>query len=176
MPRPAGLPKTGGRQRGTPNRVKRPSKNRAKRAQSAVNAAVDAAIAANETPLAYMLRIIRDPAADERRRDMMAVAAAPYLHPKLMAAQVRTEVRTGPVDGQMTPDDYRLWARNEIRRAFDLPMIEHHEAPPGDEAAPRAEGKADNGTDAVVEVEAVEVDDEVVDVEAEPVPDPKSCR
>jgi hypothetical protein len=36
-----------------------------------------------ETPLEYMLRVMRDPTADERRRDAMAAAAATYLHPKL---------------------------------------------------------------------------------------------
>jgi phage terminase small subunit len=33
-------------------------------------------------PLAYMLEVMNDPSADARRRDTMAVAAAPYLHPK----------------------------------------------------------------------------------------------
>jgi hypothetical protein len=155
MPRPVGLPKTGGRQRGTPNRVKRPSKNRAKRAQSVVDAAVDAAIAANLTPLQYMLGIIRDPAADERRRDMMAVAAAPYVHAKLIASAVRTEVRTGPAEGQLPPDQYRAWARAQIREAFGLPplVIEH------DEAEPRAERKAEEAVDAVVAVEAAQAPD-----------------
>ena len=35
-----------------------------------------------ESPLDYMLRVMRDETADERRRDEMAKAAAPYLHPK----------------------------------------------------------------------------------------------
>ena len=34
------------------------------------------------TPLAYMLDIINDPAAEPARRDRMAVAAAPYVHAK----------------------------------------------------------------------------------------------
>ncbi len=34
-------------------------------------------------PLEYMLRVIRDPETDAGRRDRMAVAAAPYLHPKM---------------------------------------------------------------------------------------------
>jgi hypothetical protein len=33
-------------------------------------------------PLGYMLEVMRDPNADERRRDDMAKAAAPYLHPR----------------------------------------------------------------------------------------------
>jgi hypothetical protein len=35
-----------------------------------------------EYPLEYMLRVMRDPAASHARRDDMAKAAAPYLHPR----------------------------------------------------------------------------------------------
>lgn len=34
------------------------------------------------TPLEYMLGVMNDPSADETRRDRMAQAAAPYVHPK----------------------------------------------------------------------------------------------
>ena len=34
-------------------------------------------------PLDYMLKVMNDPGADQSRRDRMAVAAAPYLHPKV---------------------------------------------------------------------------------------------
>jgi hypothetical protein len=34
-------------------------------------------------PLYYMLFVMRDPAADHKRRDAMAMAAAPYLHARL---------------------------------------------------------------------------------------------
>lgn len=33
-------------------------------------------------PLAYMLRVMNDPGADDARRDRMAQAAAPYVHAK----------------------------------------------------------------------------------------------
>jgi len=36
-------------------------------------------------PLEYMLEVMRDPTADQTRRDMMAKAAAPYRHPQLQA-------------------------------------------------------------------------------------------
>jgi hypothetical protein len=61
----------GGRQKGTPNRV-----NALKRAEIA---------ASGETPLDYMLRIMRDETVDPERRDQMARSAAPYLHAKLQA-------------------------------------------------------------------------------------------
>ena len=37
------------------------------------------------TPLEYMLGVINDVGADEARRDRMAQAAAPYVHPKAEA-------------------------------------------------------------------------------------------
>lgn len=37
----------------------------------------------NETPLEYMLRLMRDPSVDDERRDGMAKAALPYLHARL---------------------------------------------------------------------------------------------
>ncbi len=36
-----------------------------------------------ESPLAYMLAVMRDETADTQRRDEMARAAAPYYHPRL---------------------------------------------------------------------------------------------
>ena len=34
-------------------------------------------------PLEYMLTVMNDPAADQTRRDRMAIAAAPYCHPRM---------------------------------------------------------------------------------------------
>jgi hypothetical protein len=39
-----------------------------------------------ESPLDYMLRVMRDPNEDEERRDAMAKAALPYLHARLSNA------------------------------------------------------------------------------------------
>jgi hypothetical protein len=61
--------KTGGRQKGARNR-----------------ATEEARVAAQATgilPLTYMLAVMRDPSADHKRRDAMAMAAAPYLHARL---------------------------------------------------------------------------------------------
>ena len=44
------------------------------------------AAAAGETPLEYMLRVMRT-SDDYRRCDAMAAAAAPYLHPKLATVE-----------------------------------------------------------------------------------------
>jgi hypothetical protein len=61
--------KTGGRQRGARNR----STAEARAAASATGV----------LPLDYMLSVMRAPATDDKRRDAMAMAAAPYLHARL---------------------------------------------------------------------------------------------
>ena len=38
---------------------------------------------AGETPLEYMLRVMRDPTSEPERRDKMAVGAARYVHMKM---------------------------------------------------------------------------------------------
>lgn len=65
--------KTGGRQRGTPNKAT------ARREREVARM--------GQTPLDYMLRVMRDSRASGDRRDKMAVAAAPYVHPKLANIQ-----------------------------------------------------------------------------------------
>ena len=63
----------GGRNKGTPNKA---------------TAAKAAAIAASGlTPLDYMIQVMRDPTVEAHRRDEMARAAAPYIHPKLAATE-----------------------------------------------------------------------------------------
>lgn len=37
---------------------------------------------AGETPLEYMLRVMRDAQQPDERRDRMAMGAAPYMHPR----------------------------------------------------------------------------------------------
>ena len=73
MPRPKGLPKTGGRQNGVANKRTREI--------------ADAAIKEGLTPLEYMLAVLRDETADPERRDEMAKAAAPYIHPRLASIE-----------------------------------------------------------------------------------------
>lgn len=40
------------------------------------------AAAEDLTPLDYMLKVMNDPGADKDRRDKMAIAAAPFMHPR----------------------------------------------------------------------------------------------
>ena len=44
---------------------------------------VTTARAAGVTPLEYMLAVVNDPKADAMRRDRLAIAAAPFCHPRI---------------------------------------------------------------------------------------------
>ena len=68
--------KIGGRQKGTRNR--------------ATAELVRRLASSGVLPLDYMLTIMRDPAADHRRRGTMAMAAAPYLQPKVNAIDAKS--------------------------------------------------------------------------------------
>jgi len=46
----------------------------------------DIVAAAGESPLAYMLRVMNNPEVDPSRRDRIAVAAAPFVHPRIEKA------------------------------------------------------------------------------------------
>ena len=66
--------KTGGRQKGTRNRA-----TTARQAEIA---------ASGETPLEFMLRVMRDTTMDWSQRADMAKAVAPYIHPKLASTEI----------------------------------------------------------------------------------------
>lgn len=53
----------------------------------------------------------------------MAIAAAPYVHAKLLASQV--QLRSS--DERVPPEEYARWARQQVREAFGMPplTIEH---------------------------------------------------
>lgn len=67
-------PSKGGRPKGA--RDKKPRRTAARKV-------AEAASASGETPLEYMLRVMRSKNADPRRRDQMATSAAPYVHARL---------------------------------------------------------------------------------------------
>src|SRR6516162_4237361 len=81
---------------------------------------------AGTSPLEHMLAVLHDPKADADRRDRMAVAAAPFVHPRL--AVVDSTVRaTVEINGKLSADGLRARAREAIRAAFAerLLTIEH---------------------------------------------------
>ena len=78
--------KTGGRKKGSKNKIKPPHDViRKVEAEAVANC-----IATGETPLSYMLRVMRDPTVEDPRRDEMARAAAPYVHAKISPENTKT--------------------------------------------------------------------------------------
>ena len=72
---------------------KRPGAGRPKGAASRANEEVrQEAAASGELPLAYMLRIMRDPSQPVGRRDDMAKAAAPFCHSRLSSVEHSGEI------------------------------------------------------------------------------------
>ena len=67
------------------------------------------------TPLDYMLSVLRDEKADARRRDDMAKAAAPYVHPRMAPAQ------PGHPDPEFIPlaERIKFYARRDAIEAGD---------------------------------------------------------
>jgi len=47
------------------------------------------------TPLEYMLQVMRDEAAEDPRRDDMAKAAAPFIHPRLQTTMLKGTGKDG---------------------------------------------------------------------------------
>lgn len=75
--------KTGGRQKGTPNRAS------AARQQEIV--------ASGLTPLDFMLAVLRDEAKPFEARFEAARAAAPYVHPRLTATHLSGTLNSNPL-------------------------------------------------------------------------------
>lgn len=84
--------KTGGRQKGTKNKRTLAREQDLKKNRRGL------------TPLEYMLQVMRDKDADGGRRDDMAKAAAPYMHPRLNAIQ-HTGKDGEPIKVQLTGID-----------------------------------------------------------------------
>ena len=63
-----------------------------KKPASAATTTSSPVISDAQTPLAYMLSVMRDPEADSKRRDDMAKTAAPYVHPRLSSVDHGGEV------------------------------------------------------------------------------------
>jgi hypothetical protein len=58
-----------------------------------------------ETPLEYMLRVMRDPTTEQGRRDDMAKGAAPYLHARLAATALHGALEVTRIDIRSLTDD-----------------------------------------------------------------------
>jgi hypothetical protein len=84
---------------------KRSGAGRRKGAPNKATATRQAAISASgEAPLDYMIRVMRDKRAPVKRRDDMAKAAAPYVHPKLAAIEYAGTL-SGKPPSRMTDEE-----------------------------------------------------------------------
>jgi phage terminase small subunit len=64
--------------------MKQPVRNRPRKpSPTRIQAIMTGARSGGLTPLDYMLSVIRDPEAHTVRRDRLAIAAAPYCHPRM---------------------------------------------------------------------------------------------
>jgi hypothetical protein len=61
---------------------------------------LEAVAASGIVPLDYMLAVMRDETAPDERRDAMAIAAAPYCHPRLSAIEHGGK-GGGPIQGEI---------------------------------------------------------------------------
>lgn len=72
-----------------------------------------------QTPLAYMLEVMNDQSVDTTRRDRMAIAAAPFLHPRMAEDGIGKRDREAEAAKQgatgkfQTPTAPRLVVSNE---------------------------------------------------------------
>jgi hypothetical protein len=64
-------------------------------------------------PLDYMLPVMRDPEADPKRRDAMAMAAAPYLHARLSTI----DAKLSPVVAEPLPETTSVVVEFVVPRA-----------------------------------------------------------
>ena len=67
-----------------------------------------AALKAGMSPLEYMLGVMRNPEADQTRRDRMAQAAAPFCHPRM--ADNRFGKKDAQVEAALTAGHGSDWA------------------------------------------------------------------
>jgi hypothetical protein len=84
MPRPKGLPKTGGRTKGVQNQRTR---------KLAEDAAADGI-----TPIEFLLNVMRDETHEFHARLDAAKAAAPYIHPRLTSVEATVSHDLGSMD------------------------------------------------------------------------------
>jgi hypothetical protein len=95
--------KTGGRKKGSRN--KRPRE------------LIERIEASGLVPLEYMLSVMRDETAPPERRDEMAKAAAPFVHPRLAAMKVSGDKEAALFDLSTLTDNELAFLRRTILKA-----------------------------------------------------------
>ena len=104
--------KTGGRKKDSINKLKPPQDViRKVEAEAVANS-----IATGETPLSYILRVMRDPTVEDPRRDEMARAAAPYVHAKISPENTKATNNLGITLAQLVLGSYELEAAEKAKQ------------------------------------------------------------
>jgi hypothetical protein len=88
-----------------------------------------------QTPVEYMLSVMRDPLAAPERRDQMAMAVANYVHPKFAVVEQKVEQTT---EMRVSLEELAKRAEAEIDAAFrewTPPLTIEHQPRPVDEPA-----------------------------------------
>ncbi len=98
--------KTGGRKKGSRN--KRPRE------------LIERIEASGLVPLEYMLSVLRDETAPPERRDEMAKAAAPFVHPRLTATKVQGDRDAPLFDLSALTDNELAFLRRTILKAQQI--------------------------------------------------------
>ena len=76
-----------------PGAGRKPGSVTKRRSQAAIEKAAERTM-----PLDHMLAVMHDESADKDRRDRMAIAAAPYLHPRLAVIRQHDKGRSLGID------------------------------------------------------------------------------
>jgi hypothetical protein len=122
--RPKGYPKTGGRKKGTANKLLKMSQ-------------IEKAALTGLMPLDYMLGLMRDPDTPDPVRREMARAAAPYLHSRLEAVDPNQRPND-PYAGKSVQELNELFIEALTRRGLKLvPITEDELEPPTGISPPR---------------------------------------
>jgi hypothetical protein len=96
----------GGRQKGTPNKKTRQFMERVQ--------------ASGLVPLEYMLSVMRDETAPPERRDEMAKAAAPFVHPRLATTRIQGDKDAPLFDLSALTDNELAFLRRTILKATQI--------------------------------------------------------
>jgi hypothetical protein len=98
-----------------------------------------------ETPLEYMVRVMRDPMQSNQRRDEMARAAAPYVHAKLLAAKMEHKQEPELTPAQARDDLIAFLIEHGVPLAPPPPLIEGGAEEVETVGAARIAGPGQNG-------------------------------
>jgi hypothetical protein len=101
-------------------RSKEGSKNKIKPPEDVIRKvqaeAVANGIATGESPLSYMLRVMRDPTVENPRRDEMARATAPYVHAKISPENTKATDNPHITLAQLVLGSYELEAAEKAKQ------------------------------------------------------------